>query len=283
MLYFIAVTGFSMFLMHPVCLAISLAGGVAYGVILKGRKALRFQLICVLPVMIFSAVINPLFNHRGNTILTYFPGGNPLTMESVLYGLAAAVMIASVICWFMCFNEIMSCDKIIFLFGKVLPALSLVISIIIRFVPEFKRQIRLTGEAVMSLGQDKDRRSLKDKIHCGIRIMSVMVVWSMENSLITAESMKSRGYGLPDRSFYSVYSGDKRDKTAIICIMVLSAVIIGGIVSGVTAFSFFPELKVNGTGVKGAVVFTAYFVLCIMPLLIELREVRRWKALQRKG
>ena len=88
-LYFALVLLFSMCLMHPVSLCISLAGAVSYQVLLNGRKGLRFSLVFMLPMMLFAALVNPVFNHEGATILTYLPSGNPLTAESIWYGLAA--------------------------------------------------------------------------------------------------------------------------------------------------------------------------------------------------
>jgi energy-coupling factor transport system permease protein len=40
-----------------------------------------------------TAWLNPLFNHAGVTLLFYLPGGNPVTLESMVYGLAAATML----------------------------------------------------------------------------------------------------------------------------------------------------------------------------------------------
>ena len=94
-LFFAEVLGFSMFLLHPACLVISLVCALGYDLQLGGRKALAFCLKGVLPMTILAAVLNPLFNHQGTTILTYLPSGNPVTLESIAYGLAAAGMLAA--------------------------------------------------------------------------------------------------------------------------------------------------------------------------------------------
>ena len=60
-------------------LAISLLCAFAYAGALKGGKAVRISLRCLLPMMLLAAVVNPAFNHAGITILTYLPSGNPLT------------------------------------------------------------------------------------------------------------------------------------------------------------------------------------------------------------
>ena len=95
-----------MFLVHPVSLAISLASALVYAVYLNGRRAVRFSLLYMLPMMVVAALVNPAFNHEGATILTYLPSGNPLTLESILYGAAVAAMLAAVVTWFSCYTAV---------------------------------------------------------------------------------------------------------------------------------------------------------------------------------
>ena len=137
-LYYALVLLFSMCLMHPIYLIISLTGALAYDIYLKGRKAVRFAVMGLLPMAVIAALVNPAFNHEGQTMLTYLPSGNPLTLESILYGVAAAVMLASVVLWFSSYNEVMTSDKFVYLFGRMIPALSLVLSMALRFIPKIQ-------------------------------------------------------------------------------------------------------------------------------------------------
>ena len=68
----------------------------------------------MLPVFLISAAVNPLFNHQGITLILYLKNGNPLTLESILYGLAAGVMLVSVLNWFSCYQVVMTSDKFIY-------------------------------------------------------------------------------------------------------------------------------------------------------------------------
>ena len=123
--WFTAVLLFSMFFMHPVLIAVSLVCSFGYSIVLNGKKAVRFNLLYMLPLLLFMAALNPAFNHAGVTILFYLPNGNPITLESILYGAAAAAMFISVIMWFACYNAVMTSDKFIYLFGRIIPALRL--------------------------------------------------------------------------------------------------------------------------------------------------------------
>ena len=113
LIYFVFAVGFSCILLHPAFLLVSLITGLCYSYILNGKSFLR-RLLNIFISMVFMGLINPLFNHQGATILTYFPSGNPLTKESLMYGAFTGVMIASVLLWFGCFNCIFTTDKIIY-------------------------------------------------------------------------------------------------------------------------------------------------------------------------
>ncbi len=71
-----------MFFMHPVCLGISLVCALAYSARLEGWRALGRQLRYLLPVLLFTALLNPLFNHQGPRCSSGFPMASPLTLEA---------------------------------------------------------------------------------------------------------------------------------------------------------------------------------------------------------
>ncbi|MGN1008761.1 MAG: energy-coupling factor transporter transmembrane component T, partial [Butyricicoccus sp.] len=242
-LYFGLVLLFSMFFMHPVCLIISLTGALTYNIYLNGRKAVRFSLLYMLPMMLMAALVNPAFNHEGATILTYLPSGNPLTLESILYGLAAAAMMAAVILWFSCYNAVMTSDKFVYLFGRIIPALSLVLSMTLRFVPKFKAQLHVVSEAQRCVGRDVSNGSLFQRIRNAVMIISIILTWAMENAIETADSMKSRGYGLPGRTAFSIYRFDDRDRNALCWLVFCGIYLVCGALAGGLYWRYFPSIK----------------------------------------
>lgn len=280
--YFAFVIGFSCFFMHPVCLGISLFCGFTYSVMLKGKKAIKANLIYMLPMLVMMTLINPAFNHRGVTVIEYLPSGNPLTLESIIYGLCAAVMIVSIICHFSCYNEVMTSDKFIYLFGKIIPALSLIISMTLRFVPKFAAQLKIVTNAQRCMGRDASSGSIINRAKHGLNILSIMATWSLENAIETADSMKSRGYGIPGRTAFSIFKFDKRDKKALVCILLSGAYTLVGSLMGRMSFVYFPSIQATDISAFGISVFLSYLLLCLCPIIIEIREVRKWKALRSK-
>ena len=126
--YFAAVLLLTMFVLHPVFLALSLLGALGYCALLRGWRSLGRTLGRLVPFLVLMAALNALFTHAGVTMLFYLPNGNPVTREALCYGAAAAAMFAAVILWFQCCNAVMTADKYLYVFGSVLPSASLLLS-----------------------------------------------------------------------------------------------------------------------------------------------------------
>lgn len=272
-LYFGLVLLFTMFLMHPVSLVISFGCAMTYAISLNGSKVVRFSLIAVLPMMVLTAAVNVLFSHEGATILSYLPSGNPLTLESILYGVAASVMLASVLMWFSCYTQVMTSDKFVYLFGRIIPALSLVLSMTLRFVPKFKVQAKVVAQAQACVGRSVSKGSLLRRAINGIMILSILVTWSLENAIETADSMKSRGYGLKGRTAFSIYRFDDRDIYAFVWLLFCAIFIISGWAAGKLQWRYYPTID----GALAVPLQLVYLALCLTPVIINGWEARTWK------
>ena len=279
-LFFALVLGCTMFFMHPMSLCISLVSAFGYAVCLKGGKTVRFFLLYLFPMMVMAAVLNPAFNHEGVTILTYLPSGNPLTLESIAFGIGAAGMLAAVVLWFFCYTEVMTSDKFVYLFGRILPALSLVLSMTLRFVPKFQAQFRVVREGQKCVGRDISDGNVRTRMKYTVTIFSIMVTWALENAIETADSMKSRGYGLKGRTAFSIYRFDSRDKWAIVWLLFCGAAILGGAICGYLDWRYFPTIKGTAVSMWTVLAQLIYFALCSTPVFLNRREDRKWKYLR---
>lgn len=276
-IYFTAVIGFSCIFMHPVCLLISLITSFVYSLILNGKKAVKFNLLYVLPMMVATAVLNPAFNHEGVTILCYLPSNNPLTLESIANGAAVGLMAGSVIMWFSCYNAIITSDKLTYLTGKLMPSLSLVITMVLRFVPLFKARLRQVSTAQDGIGIRVSEGNVFKRAKNGIKILSIVVTWSLENAIETSQSMKSRGYGLKRRTSFSPLTFTKRDASLLFVIALCTIYVILGVIFGSFKYQYYPKMSGMEYSHYLLSVFTAYFVLCITPVIFEFVEEQKWK------
>lgn len=272
-IYFAAVISFSVFFMHPLSLLVSLCGSAFYYVSLSGRKSKAFILKFTVPVMLLTAIMNPLLSHEGVTILFYLPTKNPLTLESIVYGVLAALMLSSVMLWFCCFSAVMTSDKFIYLFSRFSPSLSLLLSMTLRFIPRLKRQFETVSEIQNSLYSDNNKlRKIKNAVNAFISVVS----WGLENAAQTADSMKSRGYGTKKRTSYNIYYFTQRDYIALIFILFCVVFIVCGSVSGELYFRAYPDIK-GSLSLMTIIIEAVFAALCIMPFYLERREKRLWR------
>ena len=281
-LYFLLVLLVTMFCLHAAILGLSLAGSLVYAVYLNGQRAVRFSLAFLLPMMLLTLVVNPAFNHQGITILTYLPTGNPLTLESILYGISAAAMLAAVISWFSCYTAVMTSDKFVYLFGRVITALSLVLSMTLRFVPKFKAQLHVVSEAQRCVGRAISDGGLLRRTRNAVTIFSIMVTWTLENAIETADSMKSRGYGLPGRTAFSIYRFDVRDRTILLWLCFCGLVLGCGAFTGCLSWRYYPTVKGALLTPLTACLLLCWTGLCLTPMAINIHADRTWRTLHGK-
>lgn len=281
-LYFTLVLVFSMVLRHPLAQGVSLLCACIYAVQAEGQRAVLFCLKWCLPIFLLTALFNPAFSHEGVTILLYLPTGNPLTLESILYGVSAGVLLVTVMVWFMNSSRVITLDKFIYLFGWVIPALSLVLSMTLRFIPKFKSQLAAVVEAQRSIGRDISQGSLPRRMKLAVSVLSIMITWALENAMDTADSMKGRGYGLPGRTAFSIYRLDDRDKSALAFLLLCAFCLVMGTAASAFSFRYYPGIRAGARTPLALSFQLVYAALCAMPILLNAFEERKWKSIHSK-
>lgn len=277
--YFFSVILFSMIFMHPMFLIISLVCSFIYSIYLNGIKAVKFNFLGMLPLIMAITVFNPIFNHEGATSLMFI-NDHAITLESIMYGLCSGIMFAAVIVWFSCYNKVMTSDKFIYLFGCIIPSLSLVLSMTLRFVPKFRAQIKIIGDSQKCIGRGASQGTIIAMIKNGVKIISIMVTWALENAIETSDSMRARGYGLKGRTSFSIYRFDSRDKTCLIILLILTSLVIVGAAFGFNTIEFFPYIKYRAVSISSMPVYLIYSFLCLFPVILDAKEDIKWRYLQ---
>lgn len=277
--FFAAAIGLTMFLMHPVLLAASVLCAGGYLWYLQGARGFLRQVGYLLPVLLFTALLNPLFNHRGETILFDLPNGDPVTLEALCYGLLTSVMMGGTILWFNCCSAVFTTDKIIYLFGRLIPSLSLLISMTLRFIPRFKDYLQSTIRVQRAMQPPKTKL---DTLKQALTAFSATVSWAMEQSIVTADSMKSRGYGAAQRTAYAICRFERRDAIAL---GVLALLCLGTVLPWLLldmGLTFFPSMTGRLLGFGQSLSYLSFLGLCLMPLTIDLTEDFKWNSLRSK-
>lgn len=278
-LWLMMAAGIAMFSFNPVILLLSIAGGMFYFGIRNPDSGIKAQIPYFL-LFIASALLNPLFSHNGATIL-FILNHNPITLESFYYGLLMGGMILSVLYWFRSFQQVMTSDKLLYVFGSALPKLTLILSIALRYIPLLKKQTRRIRDAQKALGLFKDENVI-DRLRGEMRIFSVLVTWALENGIITADSMTARGYGIGRRTRFALFRFTARDAMLCAACTLLGGISIAAIASGSLDCSFYPYFVLPRPDAFGVSAYIAYGILAFFPGLLEVEENIRWKSLKLK-
>lgn len=269
-----------MFCLHPVFLALSLAASFLYARRLTGRKSMR-MLRWLIPFALFAVLLNAAFNHAGLTVLFYLPSGNPMTAESLVYGVASAAMLASVLLWFIAWTAVMTSDKTLYLFGRVIPSLSLVLSMTLRFIPRFKTQLETVRDSQKAMGADGDER-LISRVKRALLCFSAVITWSLENTVDTADSMRARGYGTARRTNYSNYRVDERDRILLLWIAACGIFLVCGSAAKGLSWRWFPDAGGMLCQPLTILLYLDYIALAATPLILDGKCRKSWNALTSK-
>ena len=174
----------------------------------------------------------------------------------------------------------MTSDKFIYLFGRVIPSASLIFSMVLRFVPRIKEQIKVISNGQKSMGRDVTQGNLFQRIRSGMNILSILVTWILEDSIDTADSMNARGYGLNGRTSFSIYRLDKRDKIILLIIVLFIGIVLVGGIAGANRVVFFPTIKLARISKLSIMSYVAYGLLCLIPIILDALEELKWKLLK---
>ncbi len=272
-IYFLTTAGIAMFCSNPVITAISLFGALLLFVIRNGRRHAASHLY-FLGLFLVMALINPLVSHNGATVL-FVMNHHPVTMEALLYGIGASAGILAVLYWFRSFSQIMTRDKLLYVFGALSPKLSLVLSMAIRYVSLFSRQTKKVIQSQKALGLYKED-NIMDNLRGSLRVFSVMLTWALENGIITADSMAARGYGIGKRTHFSIFRFRKSDGLLLCLSLLLFAVTCTGMGCGALEFHYYPTITALRCSPLAAVSYGSYGLLVLLPAVIETEEAIKW-------
>lgn len=275
--YFLAAAGVCMFSMEPVILVLSLTGAlVCQGVVGKMRQW-RIHLY-TMALFAGMALINPFISHNGVTVF-FVMNHNPVTLEALVYGVAAGGMIVAVLYWFRSFTAVMTSDKLLYIFGSLSPKLALMLSMALRYVPLFTRQAGRVSQSQKALGLYKED-NLIDRVKGGMRVFSVMVTWTLENGIITADSMSGRGYGTGRRTRFSIFRWTMDDVVLLVLSLLLAGVTLFGLADRI--FTYYPAITATPVTARVLAGFISYGLLTLLPAIITGKEALKWHCLRSK-
>ena len=266
-LYFAAMLVFTAWFQQPVFLALSLFTALVVSkATLGGQWGRRLGWWAV-------------FARFGDTILIDNLLGNPLTLEGLVYSATLWVRVTAVVLWWESLLRLVPAERLLTLTGKVFPHLSLYGTVLLRFLPQFRRQRQGIQAARAGIGiaeswREKTRRE------------SMTATWGLESLQRTVQAMRCRGYSLRRRTTYQVTWLKHGDRLLLLLEGWGIVLLLCGWALNQTRAWYDPELIVNRVTPLSGMFYAVYVLFALLPvelaLQMRLRE-RRDRRNREKG
>ena len=278
-LYFAAMLVFTAWFQQPIFLALSLFTALVVSKATLGdqwNRRLGWSLLLGAVVGVWWAV----FARFGDTILLDNLLGNPLTLEGLAYSATLWVRVTAVVLWWESLLRLVPAERLLTLTGKVFPHLSLYGTVLLRFLPQFRRQRQGIQAARAGIGiaeswREKTRRE------------SMTATWGLESLQRTVQAMRCRGYSLRRRTTYQVTWLKHGDRLLLLLEGWGIVLLLCGWALNQTRAWYDPELIVNRVTPLSGMFYAVYVLFALLPvelaLQMRLRERRDQRNREKGG
>lgn len=280
-IYFVTIIIFSLLFKHPLYLITLLIISLSMILCFHQVGVLKAQLKFYLFMASLLIILNPLFVGRGTTILFYI-GYRNITLESVIYGVLFATSLLCVLFFFLSYNAIISSQKFLYLFANIIPSISFIISVTMRFIPLFKRRTLEILAVQKTFNHLSTHTTKLSKLKDAMETLNTLVSWTLEESLENATSMRARGYGLFKRTSAISYSFDRRDTYILVGMILTFIPIVLGYCIGYGQFQVYPSLDPLNISLLQFIHYLCFTLFGLLPIIIEIREHIRWQFINYK-
>ena len=249
-LYFAAMLVFTAWFQQPVFLALSLFTALVVSKATLGGqwgRRLGWSLLLGAIIGIWWAV----FARFGDTILIDNLLGNPLTLEGLVYSATLWVRVTAVVLWWESLLRLVPVERLLTLTGKVFPHLSLYGTVLLRFLPQFRRQRQGIQAARAGIGIAESWRE------------------------------KTRGYSLRRRTTYQVTWLKHGDRLLLLLEGWGIVLLLCGWALNQTRAWYDPELIVNRVTPLSGMFYAVYVLFALLPVELALQTRLRERRDQR--
>lgn len=257
-LYFAAMLVFTAWFQQPVFLALSLFTALVVSKATLGdqwNRRLGWSLLLGAVVGVWWAV----FARFGDTILLDNLLGNPLTLEGLAYSATLWVRVTAVVLWWESLLRLVPAERLLTLTGKAFPHLSLYGTVLLRFLPQFRRQRQGIQAARAGIGiaeswREKTRRE------------SMTATWGLESLQRTVQAMRCRGYSLRRRTTYQATWLKHGDRLLLLLEGWGIVLLLCGWALNQTRAWYDPELIVNRVTPLSGGFYVVYVLFALLPV-----------------
>ena len=273
--YYICLGFFAMFFNHPIFLLAGCLTLIAVNLSHDGGQAMKQWMPLMMTMTVLIIVINPIINSRG-THVWFNLFGKQVTLEAVLYGVVTAMSLLMILLLFVSLNIVLNGNKLLYIFARILPRTAFLIMMSIRFVPLLKRRLTEIQDVQRLKGMTMTQGTLRERAKCGMSMLQILLSWSLEEAVETADSMKARGYGSGTRRPYIPYCMTKSDRRWLSYLLVAFVMCVTGGLMGYGKIVIYPDLGLLHLSSLDWFVFACGMAIALFPVFVEGREQLKW-------
>lgn len=247
-----------LFLFLAVMVTLISAGGWGWWI-----AGMKYFLIMIL----FLFVFNILSNNLGQTVLWrgfYLPllGYVNVSVEVLVFSLLMSVRLLIVYAAFLLLNLCLNPDRVLAVFGGLLPRSTLLVALATKFIPYLGQQLGRAAEIQQCRGIRYHEGGLIVRAKNRIPLLKVVFLSSLEDSFYVAESLQARAYGSGKRTRYTNLSFNIADMLIVACLLAGAGVIAWSIFTGTGNINYFPRIEgeLFSPALFGSGVLTAIFM-----------------------
>ena len=207
-----------------------------------GRLVVMAAAISALGVFLLT----PLLSGQGDLVLFDIPMPPPLsgevTAEELVAALSAAMRVLATIALAAALFAWADPDRMLAGLGRVAPRSALVSALAARLVPTMRRDARAIAETARLRGVGLTTGSRLQRARAAAPLALPLVGSALERGLDAAEAMAARGYGEGRRTRLPERRRDAGERLTLAIAVLLAGVVAWALVTGATAFTFYPVL-----------------------------------------
>jgi len=278
-IYYLVLIIFAFLFNNPYYL-ISLLVCVSVLITLQGissefKNLIRF----FIPMSLLIIILNPLVSHVGVTKI-YLMGNYFITLEAVTYGIIMSLSLLIILLLFTSYINAVSYQEMLYIFSKKFPNISMIIIMALRFIPLLNFRLSEVNKVFQfdqkhSNNEKKDEGKI-DKLKNTAKMLAVVVSWSLEESMLTANSMKARGYGITQRTSYLSFKFRKIDYYFMVIVLVSALVCIAGLLQGQGRIEIYPQLNFSFSENIFNMYYFSFLILLLPLIYLEFKERSVW-------
>ena len=232
-----------------------------------------------IPMALLIVILNPLVSHMGVTQI-YIIGNFSVTLEALIYGILMSLTLLIILLIFASYNSAVSYQEMLYIFSKKFPHISMIIIMALRFIPLLNYRLAEVNKIFRFKEKNSNIETKEetkvDKIKNMTEMLAVVISYSLEESMLTAKSMKARGYGIAKRTSYLSFKFRKIDYYFMLIVMASSLICIIGLMQGQGRIEIYPQLNFSFTNNILNMYYFSFLILLIPLIYLEFKERLIW-------